>query len=167
VFPLDKEKVKTIAVCTVSHWEPAYEEGRLLVKELEAQGFTVKHYEKSGVPYEVTRECDLTLYAIFSRPFRPRGFLDFHYMEASKVAYALFESIPKTAIVSFGSPYFGEQFFEKAQTYVNAYTMLSPSVKAFVRAAVGEIPFTDFSPVHLTSYEEETSTYKGWTPLKK
>ncbi len=167
VFPLDKEKVKTIAVCTVSHWEPAYEEGRLLVKELEAQGFTVKHYEKSGVPYEVTRECDLTLYAIFSRPFRPRGFLDFHYMEASKVAYALFESIPKVAIVSFGSPYFGEQYFEKAQTYVNAYTMLSPSVKAFVRAATGEIPFTDFSPVHLTTYEEETSAYKGWLPPKK
>ena len=167
VFPIDKEKVKTIAVCTVSHWEPAYEEGRLLVKELEAQGFIVKHYEKSSVPADVVKESDLTIYALFSRPFRPRGFLDFHYLEASKVAYALFESIPKVAIVSFGSPYFGEQFFEKAQTYVNAYTMLSPSVKAFVRAAMGEIPFTDFSPVHLTSYEEETSLYQGWTPLKK
>ena len=167
VFPIDKEKVKTIAVSPITHWEPALAEARLLCKELEDRGFTVKYYENSGVPADVVKDCDLTIYALFSRPFRPRGFLDFHANEAGKVAYALFESIPKVAIVSFGSPYFGEQFFEKAQTYVNAYTMLSPSVKAFVRAATGEIPFTDFSPVHLTTYEEETSAYKGWTPLKK
>ena len=55
----------------------------------------------------------------------------------------------KTAVVSFGSPYFGEQYFERALTYVNAYSMLSCSVQAFVRAAVGEIPFTEFSPVEL------------------
>ena len=90
--------------------------------------------------------------------------MDFLGVEASKVAYALFNNIPKVAIVSFGSPYFAEQFFEKAQTVVNAYTMLSPSVKAFVRAATGEIPFTDFTPVHLTTYEEEISPYNGWLP---
>ena len=29
------------------------------------------------------------------------------------------------------------------------------AVEAFARAATGEIPFTDFSPVHLATYEEE------------
>lgn len=155
VFPIDKEKVKKIAVCPITHWEPALEEAKLLCKELEDRGFTVSYFEKTGVPPVAVKEHDLVIYALFSRPFRPRGFLDFHAMEASKAAYALFDSIPKIAIVSFGSPYFGEQYFEKAMTYVNAYTMLSPSVKAFVRAATGEIPFTDFSPVHLGTYEEE------------
>ena len=52
-------------------------------------------------------------------------------------------------VVSFGSPYFGNQYFERALTYVNAYSMLSPSVEAFVKAAMGDIPFTDYSPVKL------------------
>ena len=157
VFPIDKETVKKIAVCPITHWEPALEEARLLCAELEARGFAVSYFEKTGVPPSAVQENDLVIYALFSRPFRPRGFLDFHGMEASKAAYALFQSIPKVAIVSFGSPYFAEQYFEKAMTCVNAYTMLSPSVKAFARAATGEIPFTDFSPVHLTTYEEETA----------
>ena len=77
------------------------------------------------------------------------GFLDFHSDEAGKVASSLRHAVEKTIVVSFGSPYFGEQYFERAHTYVNAYSMLSPSVKAFVRAALGEIEFTDFSPVKL------------------
>ena len=163
VFPLDKEKVRKIAVCPITHWEPALEEAKLLCKELEDRGFEVRYSNTPGTPGDV----DLTIYAIFSRPFRPRGFMDFLGVEASKVAYALFHSIPKVAIVSFGSPYFAEQYFEKAQTVVNAYTMLSPSVEAFVRAATGEIPFTDFSPVHLTTYDEEIAPYQGWLPPKK
>ena len=39
--------------------------------------------------------------------------------------------------------------------FVLMFSMTACSVKAFVQAATGEIPFTDFSPVHLTSYEEE------------
>ena len=92
---------------------------------------------------------DLVIYALFSRPFRPIGFLDFHSSEAKKVSTYLKHGINKSVIVSFGSPYFGNQYFERALTYINAYSMLSPSVKAFVRAAVGEIPFEDFSPVEL------------------
>ena len=92
---------------------------------------------------------DLVIYALFSRPFRPIGFLDFHSSEAKKVSTYLKHGINKSVIVSFGSPYLGNQYFERALTYVNAYSMLSPSVKAFVRAAVGEIPFEDFSPVEL------------------
>lgn len=35
---------------------------------------------------------------------------------------------------------------------VNAYSMLAPSVEAFVRAACGEIAFTDFSPVQVRRF---------------
>ena len=42
-----------------------------------------------------------------------------------------------------------DQYFEKAQTYVNAYSMLACSVKAFVRAACGEIEFQGKSPVEI------------------
>lgn len=38
VFPIDKEKVKKIAVCPITHWEPALEEAKLLCRELEDRG---------------------------------------------------------------------------------------------------------------------------------
>ncbi|UKI35481.1 MAG: hypothetical protein L6V93_15220 [Clostridiales bacterium] len=58
--------------------------------------------------------------------------MDFHSTEAQKVAISLQTAVDKTAVVSFGSPYFMNQYFERAKTFVNAYSMLSPSEKAFV-----------------------------------
>ena len=69
--------------------------------------------------------------------------------EARKVKSSLCYHPEKELVVSFGSPYFGNQYFERALTYVNAYSMLSPSVTAFVKAATGKIPFSTFSPVKL------------------
>lgn len=147
-FPLSTEKVKKIAVIPITHHIPAFEEAELLCKLLEGRGFEVTYY-KEGIDDEVIDNYDLVLYALFSRPFRPIGFLDFHTTEAQKVLRSLQYGTEKTMVVSFGSPYFGNQYFERALTYVNAYSMLAPSVEAFVKAAMGEISFTDYSPVKL------------------
>ena len=155
IFPINPQKTKRVAVVPITHYEPAFKEAELLCDELTNKGFEVA-YLKDGFPGKkvVDKEksqdnFDLIIYALFSRSFRPMGFLDFHSNEANKVASSLTYAIDKTIVVSFGSPYFGEQYFERALTYVNAYSMLSPSVKAFVKAATGEIEFTDFSPVKL------------------
>ena len=124
------------------------EEAKLLARLLRKRGFAVDEYE-NGLRDDQQDGYDLILYALFSRPFRPIGFLDFMGPEAVKVQRSLQAGVDKTAIVSFGSPYFAEQYFERAKTMVNAYSMLSPSVEAFVRAACGDVPFTDFSPVRL------------------
>lgn len=147
-FPLSKEKYQKIVVVPVTHHLPALEEAKLLCRELEARGFDVT-YKEEGVKDPDIDACDLLIYALFSRPYRPMGFLDFHSKEASKVAASLQYGKEKTVIVSFGSPYFGNQYFERALTYVNAYSMLAPSVKAFVKAAMGEISFGEYSPVKL------------------
>lgn len=147
-FPLSSKKTKKIAVVPITHHTPAFEEAELLCHELENKGFDVTYF-KDGMTDADIDNNDIVIRALFSRPFRPMGFLDFHSNEAQKVADSLKYGGEKTIIVSFGSPYFGEQYFERALTYVNAYSMLSPSVKAFVRAALGEIEFTDFSPVKL------------------
>lgn len=147
-FPLSPEKQKKIAVVPITHHSPALEEAKLLCDELQTKGFEVNYFEKGIKPFQID-EQDLVIYALFSRPFRPIGFLDFQSTEASKISTYLKHGTEKSLIVSFGSPYFGNQYFERALTYVNAYSMLSPSVKAFVRAAVGETPFNTFSPVKL------------------
>lgn len=152
VFPLDREKVKKIAVLPVTHHEPAFEVGAHLCDELRARGFAVDYYREYMPESEVFalgEKYDIILYALFSRPFRPMGFLDFMGLQAGIVANCGKENVDKTVVVSFGSPYFGRQYFERIPAYVNAYSMLDPSAEAFVRAATGEIPFGDFSPVKL------------------
>ena len=151
-FPMSPEKYQKIAVIPVTHHEPAFFEAELLCEELRAKGFEVHYYKELLSNQEnetVVEEHDLVIYALFSRPYRPMGFLDFMHPEAKKVANCCKWGAEKTMVVSFGSPYFGNQYFERALTYVNAYSMLTPSVKAFVRAATGEIEFGRFSPVAL------------------
>lgn len=155
LFPLSTEKYKKIAVVPVTHYAPAFEEAELLCEELRTKGFHVDYY-KTGLQSQImseyearVAEYDLIIYALFSRSFRPIGPVDFSSGEAGKIMFSLQCGTEKTVIVSFGSPYHINQYFERAKTCVNAYSMLSPSVKAFVRAAVGEIEFTEFSPVNL------------------
>ena len=148
IFPLTTEKYKKIAVIPITHHIPAFDEGKLLADLLNEKGFDAQ-YLKDGIKKTETDGYDLILYALFSRPFRPIGFLDFHSTEAQKVAISLQTAVDKTAVVSFGSPYFMNQYFERAKTFVNAYSMLSPSVKAFVSAATGETEFSSFSPVEV------------------
>ena len=156
IFPLSTDKFKKIMVIPITHYAPALAEAELLCDELRDRGFEVDYCPDGMKDVKDTQDeqvkidgYDLVIYALFSRSFRPIGFIDFHSQEALKIWGSLKYGSEKTVVVSFGSPYFGEQYFERALTYVNAYSMLSPSVKAFVRAAVGEIPFTAFSPVEL------------------
>lgn len=148
LFPIDPKTRRRVAVVPVTEWEPAFAEAELLCRELCARGFAAE-LRREGLQKGEEDGYDLILYALFSRPFRPIGFLDFHAAEARKIQRSLQDGVDKTCIVSFGSPYFADQYAERALTCVNAYSMLSPSVRAFVRAATGEIPFSAFSPVRL------------------
>ena len=154
LFPMSPEKTRRIAVVPVTHHLPAFEEGERLCALLRERGFDVDAY-RNGIRDDEQDGYDLILYALFSRPFRPMGFLDFMGPEAVKVQRALQAGRDKTLIVSFGSPYFAEQYFERAKTVVNAYSMLAPGVEGFVRAAMGDVPFTDFSPVRLKRFAFE------------
>ena len=124
-------------------------------EEFEKRGFIVDYSEGERIPAEerirFNDENDLILCATFSRSFRPIGFLDYTDGRAARI-HRLFvdhTAMDKLMVASFGSPYFGDQYFERVETYVNAYSMLGCSVKAFVRAACGEIEFQGKSPVKL------------------
>jgi len=154
LFPMSPERTPRIAVVPVTHHQPAFEEGTRLCTLLRERGFAVDEYPE-GIQDEQTQTYDLIVYALFSRPFRPIGFLDFMGTEAIKVQRSLQVGRDRTLIVSFGSPYFAGQYFERAKTVVNAYSMLAPTVEAFVRAAMGEAPFTAYSPVRIKRFAFE------------
>ena len=147
-FPLSPQKTPNIAVVPITHYDPAFKQAELLVSELQAKGFNVSYFP-IGIEEEQAEACDVIIYALFSRSHQPIGFMDFMKNEAIKVAAHNKYGQKKNLIVSFGSPYFDGQYYERALTYVNAYSMVAPSVKAFVKAAIGEIEFSTFSPVKL------------------
>jgi len=159
-FPLDVNKTKKIGIVVISEYKPALEEAKALKTEFEARGFEVDYNETGKISEQEAKrifdENDIVIYATFSRPFRPVGFIDYTAERAMRLrtSYSQPNYVDKLAVVSFGSPYFGDQYFEKAQTYVNAYSMLECSVKAFVRAACGEIDFEGVSPVKLNVYDK-------------
>lgn len=153
LLPVTTQRYQKITVIPIAHHIPAFEEAELLCRELEAEGFQVRYCPETlkfdQLEPILQEDSDLVIFALFSKAHRPIGFLDFHSKEAMKIWKSLYVATEKSLVVSFGSPHFGSQYFEKAPTYVNAYSMLSPSVKAFVKAATGKVPFGEFSPVKL------------------
>ncbi|MBE6561665.1 MAG: glycoside hydrolase family 3 protein [Ruminococcaceae bacterium] len=155
-FPLTPERCPKIAVVAASHWPAAYAEAELLCEELRARGFDVDYYDRPtvfaknrAVSCAKMDSYDRIIYAIFSRVFRPSGPEDFYGEECAKIKVALSHAVDKTIAVSFGSPYYMDEYFARGKTCVNAYSFVSASVKAFVRAACGETEFTGTSPVNI------------------
>lgn len=155
VLPFDRNKVKNIGIIPIVEYTPVMEEARKLKYYYEQRGFTVDFFEGEDTferfMDEFYEKNDVVIYAAFSRPFRPIGFLDYTGARAWQIVHSFKakDAVKKNVIVSFGSPYFGKQYFDKAKTYVNAYSMLSCSAEAFVKATCGEIEFKGKSPVKL------------------
>ena len=165
-FPLDPQKTPKLGIVVVCEYEPALKDAKALKTEFEKRGFSVDYNDEGKITgteaKRIFTDNDLVIYATFSRPFRPIGFLDYKGEHANRLrtSYSQPNYLEKLAVVSFGSPYFGDQYFEKVQTYVNAYSMLTCSVEAFVRAACGEIEFMGKSPVAL--HERPTSVINDY-----
>ena len=121
LLPIDTSKVKTVLLVPVVNHEPAVAVAEHLRNALENRGLKViyKMQMQTADFYRLAGEADVILYAMFSRPFRPIGFLDYYETEAAKLQVSLNVERRKTICVSFGSPYFFEQYFERAETFVN------------------------------------------------
>lgn len=154
-FPFNKDKIKKIGILPVVEHQPSKPIAYTIKKHFEARGFDVELYEGDVLGgdalHRFYQRNDVVIYELFSRPFRPIGFLDYTAARAAQVsnAFKMPNAREKNIVVSFGSPYFGNQYFGKAKTYVNCYSMLENSVEAFVRAACGEVEFVGKSPVKL------------------
>ncbi len=150
LLPIDKTKVKKVMLIPISEFKPFFEEAKYFKKLLEDNGLEVIYQEVRDGDFDKNmKEADLVIYAFYSRPFRPMGFIDFTDHQALKLQCALRINRKKTIGVSFGSPYFFKQYFDNCSTFVNAYSPYSGAAEAFVKAMVGEEEFNDFSPVEL------------------
>ena len=126
---------KRIAVVAASQWPAAFREAELLCDELRARGFEVDYYgektklfyKKGMAAHEVMDSYDRIIYAMFSRVLRPSGLEDFYGEGCIPLKTALSHAVDKTVVVSFGSPYFIDEYFQRGKTCVNAYSFVSSS----------------------------------------
>lgn len=157
LLPLKTAPQRVLLCSTVNHPQalPAMER---LQRELESRGVQVTHYQAlpkdSKLPKvaefeQAAKDADLIVYAFYSRSFRPVGPVDFTGERTYFISNGWKVPQDKAVIVSFGSPYFVNQYFERSKQVVNAYSMMEDSVVGFVRALYGEVPFTEDSPVNI------------------
>lgn len=148
-FPMSPEKTRKIAIVGVAQFDVGFKVGDKLADAFREKGFDVTYYRDDDY---ITTEAefdqyDLVIYALFSRPHRPQGFVKFQGRQPDKIKMSMCCGGRKTVAVSFGSPMFMDHYFTRVPTCVNAYSIIEPSARAFVRAACGEIPFGTYSPI--------------------
>ena len=124
--------------------------------QLEKKGFKVDFqnnllYETQGWTESVSSKYDKIIFAAVRTPHAPFGPLQFSDDEA-QTAWAV-NAMPKdkVIVVSFGSPYVLNEYFERVNTCINAYSNNSEMHLAVVKVLTGELLATGTSPVDLNN----------------
>jgi len=123
---------------------------------LETRGFEVTLqrnilYETQGWESDAPEKYDRIIAVVIRIPHAPFGPLQLWDDEA-QTAWGL-NAMPKDkmVVISMGSPYVLNEYFERVDTCINAYSNDTFTQDALVRALLGEIPFRGTSPVTLVS----------------
>ena len=95
------------------------------------------------------QKYDRIIVAVARTPHTPFGPLELYDDEAQS-AWAV-NAMPKEKIivVSFGSPYVINEYFERVNTCINAYSNTPVMHSAVIAALMGEVKMTGQSPVDI------------------
>ena len=124
--------------------------------QLQKKGFDVDFqnnllYETQGWTENVSRKYDKIIFAAVRTPHAPFGPLQFSDDEAQTVWAVNAMPKDKVVVVSFGSPYMMNEYFERVGTCINAYSNNSEMHLAVVKVLTGELRATGISPVDLNN----------------
>lgn len=149
LLPLAESKLKSVLVIGITSADSDYNDldtfrQAFLERGIEATLRRNIWYEELAA---IEGNYDLIVYAPIVRHHRPMGPLAFFGDQASSCWSALTAGREKSVVVSFGSPYVIEDYFDMAATAINAYSNVPSTHRAVVRALLGEIPFAGRSPV--------------------
>lgn len=123
-------------------------------KELESHGFTVdlQHnilYETDDWQTDIPERYDRILVVVMRGIHLPFGPLLFWDDEAQSVWGINAMPKDKIIVIGMGNPYLIDEYFERVDTCINAYSYDEATQSAVVRALTGENPFVGVSPVSL------------------
>jgi beta-N-acetylhexosaminidase len=158
LLPLDvkkKEKILMVGVTPLSRrGDGNIEKIILLQTELKNRGLDVDFqreilYESNYWSDEVVNKYDKIIFVTNRYFHNPPGPLQMWDDEAQSVWCANSISKSKVIVVSLGSPYHANEYFERVSTIINAYSCDNSTIKAVAKTLCGEIPFMGSSPVNL------------------
>jgi beta-N-acetylhexosaminidase len=154
--PVSDKKILVVGVTPVSRkgGDGDLKELENFAGQLKARGFEVdfRHnilYETEGWTDDAPQKYDRIIIATSRTPHTPFGPLEF-YDDESQTVWAV-NAMPKEKIIviNFGNPYLADEYFERVNTCINAYSNNTMSHSAVIAALLGEIEMTGRSPVDL------------------
>ena len=158
-LPLSLEKDKKlllVAVTPVAHKGNDRDFKRLqnLRDEFVKNGFEVDFrrnilYEDQGWQDNATEVYDKVIFLVARNTHTPFGPLQLWDDEAQSVWAANSMDKSKVIVISLGSPYIGNEYFERVKTYINTYSNDASTHSALLRILLGQLPFKGKSPVNL------------------
>ena len=156
MVPAKSKKVLVIGVTTESRkgGDGGLEVLKNFASGLSKKGFDVTFqrnllYETQGWMEDVTSEFDKVIVAIVRQTHTPFGPLQL-YDDEAQTAWGV-NAMPKdkVIVVSFGSPYLLNEYFERVNTCINAYSNGPEMHNAVIKVLTGEIQAKGVSPVAL------------------
>lgn len=106
-------------------------------------------YEDQGWQDNATELYDKVIFLVARNTHTPFGPLQLWDDEAQSVWAANSMDKSKVIVISLGSPYIGNEYFERVKTYINTYSNDASTHSALLRILIGKLPFRGKSPVDL------------------
>lgn len=151
LLPLDTEKIKRVSIIPVTHSD--FFPGKLeeLKKAFERRGIEAKIYDNvyQCNLQEASEEDSIIIYANFVSAHQPMGHCTFFGNVAQQFFKILSYGSNRSVVVSFGSPFIKDEYYEETETYINAYWYNKETMEALVEAMLGDIPFVGKSPFNI------------------
>jgi beta-N-acetylhexosaminidase len=157
-LPLNPEKDKRILVVGVT---PVSRKGgnsnlkqlENFAQQLRNKGFSVdfRHnilYETQGWTDDAPEKYDRIIIALARTQHAPFGPLEFYDDEAQSVWAVNAMPKEKIIVINFGNPYLVNEYFERVNTCINAYSNIPVMHTAVISALLGEFEMTGQSPVN-------------------
>ncbi len=152
IVPLNKEKIKKVAIICSTHVEQTYDEIKVMIDEFEKRGAKadlIKHLETKEIVQEIAENYDLIIYAGYVAPHRPMGMPSLYGDEMFTYFNAFSFGKEKSIGVSMGYPYLYHDTMQGARTFFNIYSTAPNSQIAFVKTLYGELPLNTHSPIDI------------------
>ncbi len=144
LLPLDKDKIKNVAILAFSHSDQFHIGLEAMKSEFERRGINVRlqrRIESYDQMREISDENDLIIYASLVLPHSPMGGSGLFCDECKALFYAFTDGKEKSVGVSMGSPYVYYDYFIGMDAFVHTMSSSKESQIALVKALFGELSF--------------------------
>ncbi len=151
LLPIDANKLKHVSIISVTHSDFFPEKLKELKKAFEKRNIEVKIYENvyHCNLLEASKDDSIIIYANFVSAHQPMGHCTFFGDVAQQFFRILAYGSDRSVVVSFGSPFIKEEYYEETETYINAYWYNKEVMEAVVESILGEIDFKGKSPFEI------------------